>query len=137
MTRNINLRGIKCASNYLVKRGYEILDTEPSEHIDIVAKHDDSYVFLIVRVRTDEFPRCEANREAMESGACKWLTENDKGNDMEVRFDVIDIVVIKSDRALIRHHIKAFQENQDEGLLKELLESGDITEKAYKMLGGE
>ena len=53
--RDTGIRGEKLAKDFLKKRGYRILETNyrcPEGEIDIVAKHQDSLVFIEVRTKT-------------------------------------------------------------------------------------
>ncbi len=40
--------------------------------------------------------------------AASWLAGNTPDGDIQVRFDIIDMLVVSTDRALLRHHINAF-----------------------------
>ena len=53
--RDTGILGEKLAKDFLKKRGYRILETNhrcPEGEIDIVAKHEDSLVFIEVRTKT-------------------------------------------------------------------------------------
>lgn len=116
--RNCELgrRGEDAAARFLDRRGYDILErnwTCFAGEADIVAKDGMNIVFVEVKTRKDcqkGFPAEAVNRqkrEKYEKIALAYLQENDVA-DMAVRFDVVSIVVVASDRALIRHHINAF-----------------------------
>ena len=40
--------------------------------------------------------------------AASWLAVNSPDGEMLVRFDIIDMLVVSADRALLKHHINAF-----------------------------
>ena len=97
-------------------RGYEIIETAWSCEIgtiDVIAKDGDTLVFTCVKCNDtaeDGLPKddiTEARRDALEHIAAKFLTSFE-GCDMAIRFDLISMLAIGSDRALIRHHVNAF-----------------------------
>lgn len=115
--RELGLRGEEAAVRYLQRRGYDILDRNWAcfaGEADIVARDGDgALVFVEVKTRTDTrkgFPAesvTARKRSRYEKIALAYLAEYDEV-DIAVRFDVISIMVIASDRALIKHHIGAF-----------------------------
>lgn len=112
----LNLKGAEAASRFLYRRGYEILEKGyVCKHgkMDIIAKDGDTLVFCEVKTRdsaakgfpSETIPR--SKRDRLEKIALTYLSENPEGTDYPVRFDVIALVVMGRDRALIRHHINA------------------------------
>lgn len=110
---DLNAKAKQAAESFLSRRGYDILDDgweDPSGIVDIVAREGDVLVFAGVTVTRDSsrgFPRersDEACRAAREASALAYLAEHDV-TDMTVRFDTVSLVVLGSDRALVRHHI--------------------------------
>lgn len=116
--RNAELgrRGEDAAARFLYRRGYEIVErnwTCPAGEADIVARDGETVVFVEVKTRSS----CEKGlpseavdaekRERYERIAALFLQGFDVV-DVPVRFDIVSIVVIAPDRALIRHHINAF-----------------------------
>ena len=85
--RDTGIRGEKLAKDFLKKRGYRILETNyrcPEGEIDIVAKHQDSLVFIEVRTKTSlKFgsPEESITLTKMErlriTAARYWQTHND------------------------------------------------------------
>lgn len=115
--RELGMRGEEAACRYLIRRGYEILDRNWkcfAGEADIVACDEDgALVFVEVKTRTDAtkgFPS-EAvgpkKRAKYEKIALAYLADYDVV-DIVVRFDVISIMVLTPERAMIRHHIGAF-----------------------------
>lgn len=108
-------RANEASKRFLSARGYEILDEAYSCEagtIDFVAEDEGTVVFVEVNARKDStkgFPtesKSETKRKRLEMIAIDWLgTRGDAGK--SVRFDVIALVVLGEDRALIRHHINA------------------------------
>lgn len=116
--RNAELgrRGEDAAARFLDRRGYEIVArnwTCAAGEADIVARDGETVVFVEVKTRSS----CEkgmpseavdaAKRERYERIAALFLQGYD-AVDVPVRFDIVSIVAIAPDRAIIRHHIDAF-----------------------------
>ena len=108
-------RANEACRKFLAARGYEILDEDYScdaGEIDFVAKDDDAIVFVEVNAREDGtkgFPTestSETKRKRLEKIAIDWLAKSDTVG-KPIRFDVIALVVLGADRALVRHHINA------------------------------
>lgn len=116
MKNELKHRAVKAASMFLERRGLEIIETEWSCElggIDIVAKDDDALVFTCVTCRDaaeSGLPKDDISddrREKLERIAAKFL-ETFEGIDVVIRFDLISMLVLGTDRAFIRHHINAF-----------------------------
>ena len=116
--RNAELgrRGEDAAARFLDRRGYEIVArnwTCAAGEADIVARDGETVVFVEVKTRSscDKGMPSEAvdaaKRERYERIAALFLQGLDVV-DVPVRFDIVSIVVIAPDRAMIRHHIDAF-----------------------------
>lgn len=110
---DLKAKAKQAAEIFLSQRGYDILDDgweDPSGIVNIVAREGDVLVFAEVIVTRDSsrgFPRersDEGCRAAREASALAYLAEHDV-TDMMVRFDTVSLVVLGSDRALVRHHI--------------------------------
>ena len=108
--------GEDVAARYLVSRGYEIIArnwTCQAGEADIIARDDDILVFAEVKTRSSTekgFPS-----EAVDSKkrgkylkiAELFISRYDVG-DVQVRFDVMSLVVTDNAHATIRHYINAF-----------------------------
>ena len=116
--RNAELgrRGEDAAARFLDRRGYEIVErnwTCAAGEADIIARDGDSGVFVGVKTRAscDSGMPAEAGEEAKRDPhgrvAARFLP-GCPGVDVPVRFDIVSIVAISPDRAMIRHHINAF-----------------------------
>lgn len=116
--RNAELgrRGEDAAARFLDRRGYEIVArnwTCAAGEADIVARDGETVVFVEVKTRSS----CEkgmpseavdaAKRDRYERIAALYLQGYD-AVDVPIRFDIVSIVAIAPDRAMIRHHIDAF-----------------------------
>lgn len=109
-------RGENAAAQYLVHRGYEILERNWAcfaGEADIIARDGDILVFVEVKTRSDErmgFPSeavTKEKRQRYEKIACAYVADH-AFTDMMMRFDVLAMLVIDDDRAIVRHHINAF-----------------------------
>jgi putative endonuclease len=117
-TTTLNSKAIDAAARYLVKRDFEVIEKSWSCEagtIDIIAKDENSLVLCEVISRLDSgegFPKEEVNdskRKQLEKIALSYLANYDL-DEVTVRFDVIAVVVVGENRALIRHHINAFSD---------------------------
>ena len=115
-TREAGDRGEAMAAEYLRENGYEILASQfrcRFGEIDIIAS--DRHYVVFVEVKTRSSCDCgmpaeavdEAKRDRYERIAALFLQGFDVV-DVPVRFDIVSIVAISPDRAMIRHHINAF-----------------------------
>lgn len=111
-------RGEDAAARFLYRRGYDIVErnwTCAAGEADIIARDGEAVVFVEVKTRTSiekGLPSEAVNHEKRskyEKIAAMFLSQYD-AVDVPVRFDVVSLLVIDSDRALVRHHINAFAE---------------------------
>lgn len=113
---DVGRRGEDAAARFLERRGYDIVErnwTCSAGEADIIARDEETVVFVEVKTRTN----CdkglpseavdEAKRARYERIAVQFLKDYDVV-DVPVRFDIVSLVVISPDRAMIRHHINAF-----------------------------
>ena len=100
--KELGRRGEDAAARFLERRGY-----------DIVARDRQAVVFVEVKTRSGYAKGLPseavdaAKRDRYEKIAAAFLAEYDVV-DVPVRFDVVSIVTVAPDRAMIRHHIDAF-----------------------------
>ena len=114
--KELGNRGEISAAWYLRRHDYVILDTNWRSNfgeVDIVAMDRDCLVFVEVKTRSSMnqgFP-CEAvtkkKRRKYENIALAYLVCHDF-SDLPMRFDVVDVVKLDSDRCAIKHHVNAF-----------------------------
>ncbi len=114
--RALGRRGEDAAAHFLECRGYDIVArnwTCYAGEADIIARDDDAVVFVEVKTRRncDKGMPSEAvtpeKRERYERIALEYLA-NCGIVDVPIRFDIVSIVIIAPDRAVVRHHINAF-----------------------------
>lgn len=114
--KELGARGERAAARFLERRGYEILERNwrcSAGEIDIVAHDCSALVFVEVKTRTsidaglpEEAVDAEKRRR-YEVLAAHYLHDHDI-DETPVRFDVVALLVVAPDRALVRHHINAF-----------------------------
>ena len=110
-------KAMDAVRTFLERKGYEIVDEawqspEGIGGIDLVAVDEDGtlvFVDATVRIGTDGFPEAHRARGLREALAATWLAGNgDDYADTPVRFDEVAMMVVKENRALLRHHINAW-----------------------------
>ena len=80
---------------------------------DIIARNETAIVFVEVKTRTDDqlgLPEeavTSEKRQRYERIAASYIRDN-VTPEAEIRFDIIGILVVGPDRALVRHHINAW-----------------------------
>lgn len=114
--KELGRRGEDAAARFLERRGYDIVArnwTCFAGEADIVARDRQAVVFVEVKTRSGYAKGMPAEavdaakRDRYERIAAAFLAEHDVV-DVPVRFDVVSIVTVAPDRAMIRHHIDAF-----------------------------
>lgn len=128
-------RAVIATRSMLEMKGYEILDIQPSDYIDIVAKDDDMVVFIAVKATHGELLSVMPSREEMEQDAGAWLGDHKETTNAPVRFDFASMNIVSGDRAFIRHHVNVFSNTSYlNELLEELLENCEISQTAYDQI---
>ncbi len=114
--KELGRKGEDAAVRFLERRGYDIVErnwTCFAGEADIIARDGEAVVFVEVKTRTGASNGLPAEavtknkRERYEKIACAFLADYDVV-DVPVRFDVVSISLIDTDRAMVRHHIDAF-----------------------------
>jgi len=115
MAKHIQLgnRGEKMAQAYLQKKGYKILECNwrfSRAEIDIIAKDGEVLVFVEVKTRSDDYRGRPAefvtsHKENLLADAATVYMEQ-INHDWEIRFDVIGIVIRKSQSKPPSEHIE-------------------------------
>ena len=112
-TDELTARAKEATVRFLERKNYAILDRNP-EGFAAVAKDADAVVFVEVRVRDSGergFDDRPLDRRGFELAAAAWLAEHGEiGADLPVRLDIVSLLILGSDRALLRHHINAASE---------------------------
>lgn len=108
-------KAVKAATRFIERKGYELLEagwaSPEGTLIDLVANDEDTLVFIDVTATEygeGGFEGGKVKRSDLEIAAASWLAVNTPDGEIQVRFDIIDMLVVSTDRALLRHHINAF-----------------------------
>ena len=116
--KNLGRRGEVAAARYLEHIGYEVLEMNwecPAGEADIIARDEEAIVFCEVKTRTNinkGFPSeaVDAEKRSRYEKIAAWYLRDCPFYDVPVRFDVVALMVVAEDRALIKHYVNAFCE---------------------------
>ncbi len=119
--KSLGKRGEDAAARYLEKHDYEIIErnwTCPAGEVDIIARDFDALVFCEVKTRTNinkGFPTdaVDEKKRAKYEQIAMWYLRDYEFSDAPVRFDVISIMAVNDERALLRHYVNAFSKGND------------------------
>ncbi|MBQ2853507.1 MAG: YraN family protein [Bacteroidales bacterium] len=107
--------GEQVAQEYLLKHGYQILEKNwvcGHKEIDIIAKIDDTIVFVEVKTRRNTFlVEPEITVDVYKQRHIIWAANSYVTRyqyDLDVRFDIISIVVDNNNEKKIEHIQDAF-----------------------------
>lgn len=108
-------KAVKAATRFIERKGYELLETgwtsPEGTKIDLIANDEDALAFIDVTATEygeGGFEGGKVKRGDLEIAAASWLAGNSPDGEIQVRFDIIDMLVVSADRAPLRHHINAF-----------------------------
>lgn len=115
-SKRLGERGEDAAVAFLERTGATIVERNwrcSYGEIDIVALDGDTVVLCEVKTRRtplkgDPEQSITAAKRRRYARLAKAYLQHAELNDVEVRFDVIGLLVIAEDRALLRHHRAAF-----------------------------
>lgn len=99
----------KAIERYLKLRDYDIIDSDVAD--DIIAAYDlieDQVVIIKWGVSDEDFEVTPLSNKEFEKMAMAFLKDHDDYVDVNVRHDVVDLIVIKSTRGFVRHHVNVF-----------------------------
>ena len=114
--KELGMKGEAAAARYLEHVGYEIVERNwrcPAGEADIVAFDGDMLVFCEVKTRTNiakGFPSeaVTAEKRARYEKIAAWYLCDYGEVNIPIRFDVIALLVLKDDRAMVKHYVNAF-----------------------------
>lgn len=106
---NIRERGIAAARSYLERSGQVLLDREESaepEAVDILGIEGDTLVGVLVQVQESSMGIPEVPDRTLDAALTEVVSYRDghARHCTGVRVDVVSLLVIAEDRALLRHH---------------------------------
>ena len=115
--KDLQEKSLKAVQTLLERKGYEIIDSEWGSEEDniigVVAKDEDILVFADVKEKDFDNNGVDndnhLSRTELEIEAAKWLSSdfNTIEGDFCIRFDMIDLLILPGNRALVRHQINA------------------------------
>lgn len=116
--QEIGRRGERAASRYLERMDYEIIEHNwecPAGEADIIALDGDTLVFCEVKTRTSlehglPVEAVDAQKRSRYEKIAGWYLRDHDYTDMCVRFDIVALLVVNGERALVRHYVNAFAE---------------------------
>lgn len=120
-SRRLGERGEDAAAAFLERQGYTIVERNwrcPAGEVDIVALDGSALVFCEVKTRrspakgSPDEAVTPAKRRRYARLAAAYI-QYAGCTDASIRFDVISLLVIAADRALLRHHRAAFVVDPD------------------------
>lgn len=108
--------GEALALNYLKNNGFQIYEInykKPSGEIDLIAKDRDAWVFIEVKYRKNldfGYPREAVNRSKQKriGKTALWYLKEMQLDDVNIRFDVIEIYYESNGEQVINHFESAF-----------------------------
>ncbi len=114
----IGRRGEQAAARYLQRMGYEVIERNwecPAGEADIVALDEGTLVFCEVKTRTSldhglPVEAVDAQKRSRYEKIAGWYLRDHDYTDMCVRFDIVALLVVNGERALVRHYVNAFAE---------------------------
>ncbi len=109
-TKTKAMQGIR---KFLEMRGFEIVEDgwkSGKNRIDFVARDEDDLVFVDCHVHGDTgegFPADAPDRATSERVAAAYLAQHDGLEQTMIRFDIVSMLVLSNDRAMVRHYRNA------------------------------
>lgn len=108
-------KAVKAATRFIERKGFELLEagwTSPEgTQIDLIANDEGTLVFIDVTATEygeGGFEGGKVKRGDLEIVAASWLAVNSPDGEIQFRFDIIDMLVVNTGRALLSHHSNAF-----------------------------
>ncbi|MFT4245673.1 MAG: YraN family protein [Micrococcaceae bacterium] len=111
--QEIGLYGEKLAARYLQFYGYDILDTcytSNEGEIDIIARNEEALAFIEVKTRSSYLSghgvdmMTPAKLKRMQLVASEWMFARDAKTSLELRYDVIAILVDEVESPFLEHY---------------------------------
>ncbi len=109
MGKSIDERSHEAIRAYLEHRGIEVLEegwAHGSDGIDFIAMDDEELVFVDTAIKCGSYdmPKEEPDQERFERIAAAYLAESEVEGLTSIRYDIVSLLVVGSEKALLRHH---------------------------------
>ena len=108
-------RAVQAATRFIERKDFELLKTDWTSPegtiVDLIANDEDTLVFIDVTATEYGEGGFEGGKVScgdMEIAAAAWLASGLPADDVRVRFDIIDMLIVSENRALLRHHVNVF-----------------------------
>ncbi|MFT4185716.1 MAG: YraN family protein [Micrococcaceae bacterium] len=111
-SQELGLYGEKLAARYLQFYGYDILDTRyagSQGELDIIARNEEALAFIEVKTRSSYLSghgvdmMTPAKLKRMQFVAHEWMLARDAKTSLELRYDLIAILVDEIKAPLLEH----------------------------------
>lgn len=106
-------KAMKAIGRYLQLKGCDVLEESwqhGEDRVDYIVDDDGAVAFVFGSVSDNcgaGIPNRLVDRKEFERLVAAYFTEHPELADCEVRADLASILVLSSDRAIIRHHVNA------------------------------
>ena len=109
MGKSVDERSREAIRAYLEHRGIEVLEegwVHGSDGIDFIAMDDEELVFVDTATKCGgyDIPREEPDQERFERIVAAYLAEAEVEGLTSIRYDIVSLLVVGSEKALLRHH---------------------------------
>ena len=109
MRKSTDERPHEAIRAYLRHRGIEVLEegwAHGSDGIDLIAMDDKGLVFVDTAIKCGgyDMPEEAPDRERFERIAAAYLAEAEVEGLTSIRYDIVSLLVVGSEKALLRHH---------------------------------
>ncbi|WP_282710987.1 YraN family protein [Lancefieldella sp. Marseille-Q7238] len=117
MEKSIYERLHEAIRAYLRHRGVEILEESwehGSDDIGFIAMDEGELVFVDTATKCGgyDMPREEPDRERFERIASAYLAESEEEGLTSIRYDIVSLLVVGSEKALLRHRKNVLNERR-------------------------
>ena len=114
---SFRLRPVLPRARSLEHRGIGVLEegwAHGSDGIDFIAMDDEELVFVDAATKCGgyDMPREEPNQERFERIAAAYLAESEVEGLTSIRYDIVSLLVVDSEKALLRHHHNVLNERR-------------------------
>jgi putative endonuclease len=120
MEANIQSKAMQGIERFLERRGMEIIErgwAHGKDKVDFIADDEGDLVFISCTIRTNDgngLDDEEPNRKRFERIASTYLAEHLDLPESTIRHDIVSMLVLSENRALIRHHRNALSETSND-----------------------
>ena len=117
MGKSIDERSHEAIRAYLRHRGIEVLEegcAHGSDGIGFIAMDEGELVFVDTATKCGgyDMPQEEPDRERFERIAAAYLAESEVEGLTSIRYDIVSLLVVGSEKALLRHHHNVLNERR-------------------------